>query len=283
MVGAKFFVVVALVAGAVAGPARSMELERATVDAWQEYVRGAEVRVQARSAKDQPFLWIDESEDRASRVRRGEVAVAPVIGRGTQEVPNGLIHDWIGGVFIPNAAKASVVAITHDYDRYKDIYKPVVRDSKSLICNEADQEFSMTWQRHVLFVNAAIQGWYRARDFVIDSRRGYTVIDSIRIQQIENYGHSDEHLLPPDSGAGFVWRVHCITKYEQRDGGVYMELEAIALSRDIPPSLRWLVSPVVNRLSINSLAMTLRQTRQAVKAQPATAERITTCGGEGRK
>jgi hypothetical protein len=45
-------------------------------------------------------------------------------------------------------------------------------------------------------------------------------------------------------------------------------LEAFALTRDIPPSLRWLVSPVVNHLSINSLAMTLQQTRQAVNLLP---------------
>ena len=43
-----------------------------------------------------------------------------------------------------------------------------------------------------------------------------------------------------------------------------MEIEAIALTRNIPASLSWLVTPVVNHLSINSLTTTLRETREAV-------------------
>lgn len=58
--------------------------------------------------------------------------------------------------------------------------------------------------------------------------------------------------------------MHTISRYEERDGGVYLEVEAIALTRDVPKSIRWMVNPVVHLLSINSLTTTLRQTRQAV-------------------
>jgi len=196
--------------------------------------------------------------------------VAPLVRHGTQSVPDGLIHDWIGAVFIPNATVGSLLAVLHDYDRYKDIYKPAVTDSKSLEFNAADQDFSMTWQRHVLFVNAAMQGQYRAHDIAIDSRRGYGVVDATRIQEIEDYGRPSERLLPADAGAGFIWRIRSISRYLERDGGVYLEIEAIALTRDIPSSLRWLVSPVVNHLSVNSLTTTLSQTREAVGSQRVT-------------
>ena len=131
----------------------------------------------------------------------------------------------------------------------------------------------MVWQRHVLFVNAAIQGRYRAHDVMIDSHRGYTVVDTTRLQQIADYGQPGEHLLPADTGGGYIWRIHSISRYEERDGGVYLEIEAIALSRDIPGSVRWLVTPVVNHLSVNSLTTTLRQTRQAIDAQKPLQER----------
>jgi hypothetical protein len=55
-----------------------------------------------------------------------------------------------------------------------------------------------------------------------------------------------------------------VARYEERDGGVYLELEAMALTRDIPASLAWMVKPLVNHLSINSLMTSLRQTRDAV-------------------
>ena len=123
----------------------------------------------------------------------------------------------------------------------------------------------MTWQRRVLFVNVAMQGRYEASDFSAGPRRGYTIVDAARVQQIEDYGHPSQHLLPPGTGSGFIWRLHSIARYEERDGGVYLEIRAMALTRNIPPSLRWLVAPVVNHLSVNSLTTTLRQTRQAVQ------------------
>lgn len=270
MIRTKSFLALAAVVSGVAAQAGAVELQGSTVDAWQEYLRGATVRMQARLDTDKPFLWIDEAADRQLRVQRGEIVVAPLVGHGTQTVPNGLIHDWIGAVFIPNASIETLLSVLHDYDRYKEIYKPAVRDSRSLDCDTADQEFSMTWQRHVLFVNAAMQCRYRARDFMIDSHRGYGVVDANRIQQIEEYGNPAEHLLPPDTGDGFIWRIHSISRFEERDGGVYLEIEAIALTRDIPGSLRWMISPVVNHLSINSLTTTLSQTRQAVGAQTVT-------------
>jgi hypothetical protein len=59
-----------------------------------------------------------------------------------------------------------------------------------------------------------------------------------RVQEVRNPGQPDELLLPPGEGSGYIWRVCGISRYEQRDGGVYLELESIVLSRDIPPFLR---------------------------------------------
>ena len=264
------FFSLAMVLSVVAVRASAVELQSATVDAWQQYLRAADVRLQARLDSGKPFLWVDEAADRQLRVRRGEVVVAPLVRHGIQSVPYGLIHDWIGAVFIPNATLGSLLAVLRDYDRYKDIYTPAVTDSKCLEFNAADQDFSMTWQRHVLFVNAAMQTQYRAHEVSIDSRRGYGVADATRIQQIEDYGRPSEHLLPADTGSGFIWRIRSISRYLERDGGVYLEIEAIALTRDIPSSLRWMVSPVVNHLSINSLTTTLSQTREAVGSQRVT-------------
>jgi hypothetical protein len=211
------------------------------------------------------------------RIRRGEILVAPVVGHGNQNVPDGLIHDWIGAVFIPKATIESLFAVVHDYARYKKIYQPVVADSQVLACTETDQEFSMTWRHRVLFVNAAMEGQFQAYDFVVDARRAYNVADSRQVQEIEGYGHSGEHLLPPGQGNGFIWRVHTIARTEERDGGVYLELEAIALTRDIPASLRWLVNPAVNHLSINSLMTTLRQTRDAVNSLAGRPQPLASC------
>jgi len=250
----------------------AVELQSRTLEAWNEYIQAGRFDMESRADGKKPFLWMNESADRAIRVRRGEVVVEPAAGRGTQEVPSGMIHHWIGALFIPGATIEGLKSVIQNYDGYQRIYRPAVVESKDLGCTTGGREFSMTWQRRVLFVNAAIQGQYWSHDVMLDDHRGYDISGTNRIQEIEDYGRRGEHLRVPDTGSGFIWRVHSVARYEERDGGVYLELEAIALTRDIPASLRWLVAPVVSRLSINSLTTTLRQTRQAVIAPPALVQ-----------
>lgn len=266
-----------VIAGGVPGFLGAVELQARTVKAWEEYVQGAESKIQTQADSAQSFLWIDESSERRAQVQRGEIVVAPVVGHGTKSVPDGLIHDWIGAVFIPNATLGSLYRVLHDYNGYKAIYKPVVTESRTLGCTDEHQEFAMVWRRRVLFVNAAMEGQYRSHDIAVDSRRGYTVADTTRVQEIEDYGRGNQRLLPPDTGRGFIWRLHSIARYEEANDGMYLELEVIALTRDIPASLAWLVNPVINHLSMNSLTTTLRQTRQAIIHPPASTETVAMC------
>ena len=256
---------IALIAAASA-PAHASDLQQETINAWDTYVRTADLRMKDRLDGKTSFLWTDESTDHKQRVGRGEIPVAPVVSHGTQKVPNGLIHHWIGGIFIPGATIDSLSTVMQDYAAYKDFYKPVVVDSKVLGCSSADQRFWMLWQNKVLFITAAMEGQYQAHHVRVNSRRGYNIADSVELQEIENYGRAGQRLLPPGTGNGYIWRLHSISRYEERDGGVELELEVIALTRDIPVSVRWLVNPIVNHLSINSLLTTLQQTRDALNS-----------------
>lgn len=277
----RLLISLCLIAAGAPGIVKAMELQAGTVKAWEEYVRGAETRIQTRPDASRPFLWIDESSERRAQVQRGEIVVAPVVGHGTESVQAGLIHDWIGAVFIPNATTESLLRVLHDYDEYKDIYKPVVTDSKTLACTAEKQEFAMTWQRRVLFVNAAMEGHYLAHDIAIDARHGYIVADATELQDIEDYGNARQRILPPGTGKGFIWRLHSIARYEETDGGVYLELEVIALTRDIPASLAWLVNPLLSHLSIKSLTATLSQTSRAVSRAPRSPEPAGGCQPRG--
>ena len=271
-----------IMAGTLPKPAGAAELQASTIKAWNDYIRSADIQMQGRLDGRQPFLWTDESPDQRLRVRRGEVVVAPVVGQGTRSVPNGLIHDWRGAIFIPNTTIERLLCVLHYFAHNKEFYKPAVSNSRLLGCTDANQEFSMVWQRRILFVNAAMEGHYQSHQTAVDARHGYSVADSTELREIEAYGQAGEHLLPPDTGKGYIWRLHSIARYEQRDGGVYLELEAIVLTRDMPASLRWLLGPVVNHLSINSLKTTLGQTRDAVNSLPARPEGLALCPNRSR-
>lgn len=170
------------------------------------------------------------------------------------------------GRYSPPVNVNSLCTVIHDYDNYKHVYRPAVTSSSTVARTEENEEFLMTWHHRTLWLNAAIEPRYTAHDVMIDSRRRYNVADAIQVREIEGYGHAGQHLLPPDTGNGLIWPLHSIVRYEERDGGVYVELEAIALTRDIPPSIRWIVVPMVIHLSIDSLTATLEQTRAAVNS-----------------
>ncbi|HUL13761.1 MAG TPA: hypothetical protein VLU73_16545 [Methylococcaceae bacterium] len=110
--------------------------------------------------------------------------------------------------------------------------------------------------------------------FPLGGKRWYGVGYSTSIRQIQDFSLPTQHELPPDVGSGYIWRLYNLSQFEERDGGVYIEVEAIALSRDIPAAARWFVDPIVRRLSRGSLLTSLQQTRTAV-----TATALATSGG----
>jgi hypothetical protein len=56
-------------------------------------------------------------------------------------------------------------------------------------------------------------------------------------------------------------------RFEEKDQGVYVEVESISLTRDIPMGLGWLIKPFVTSIPRESLVMTLGATRSAVEAR----------------
>lgn len=124
-----------------------------------------------------------------------------------------------------------------------------------------------------LVSKTALDGEYRSSIKRIDDHHWYEVSQSTRIHEIQNYGTAQQHTLDEDHGSGLIWRLLSVNRFEERDGGVYIQMEAVALSRDIPASLRWLVTPIVRRVSKESLATSLQQTSEAVSARNIVAAR----------
>jgi len=50
----------------------------------------------------------------------------------------------------------------------------------------------------------------------------------------EGRRQANERELPPGTGDGYLWRLYSYWRYEERDGGTWVECEAISLTRDIP-------------------------------------------------
>ena len=216
-----------------------------------------------------PFLWVDEAPDRLRRVRDGEILVSPVGQPNPKPVPSGLIHDWLGATFIPDARLEDVLFTVRHYGDYKDFYKPTVADSKWRGADGACDKYSMIVVNKETVAETALDINYETCYFKTDERRWHSITHTTRVQEIRHYGRANEQELLPNQGSGYIWRVYSTARFEARDGGVYVEVEAIALSRDVPVALRWIVNPIVHRVSRNSMLVSLQQTEAAVRSTEA--------------
>lgn len=237
-----------------------------TVAAWTEYLHAAHLRMQARLSPGHAFLSIDEAEARAAEIRGGDPLIFPV-GRTPEKVPAGLIHDWVGIAFIPNAKISDVLSTVRDYEHYSEFFRPIVLETKVAKRDGPKDQFRMLLANKSLISKTALDGDYDSSYVRVDDQHWYSISETTRMQEIQNYRAAGQHILPENEGSGLIWRLSSMTFFEERDGGVYIELEAMALSRNIPVSLRWIATPIVRRVSKNSLLTSLQQTRDAVCAR----------------
>lgn len=251
----------------VAAAARGADLKPATLEAWDEYLQRADARMEER-AKGQ-FLWADESQERLRRLRAGEVLVSPM-GHTPEAVPSGLIHHWIGAAFIAGAHLDDVMAVVRDYERYTEYYKPSVVDARTLSRRAEEDRFTVVVVDKAMFMRRALDSEYRSRFAQVDPTKWYSEARTTRVQELADTG-----LIPDGEGSGYIWRLATISRYAERDGGIYVETEAMALSRPIPMTLRWLVDPIVRRVSRTSLETSLEQTRDATGALAKTESGLT--------
>jgi len=99
----------------------------------------------------------------------------------------------------------------------------------------------------------------------LDAQHGYSIARSTRIAEIEGAGTSAERVLNPKQEHGFLWRQNTYWSYEERDGGLTMQIESVSLTRSIPIGLGWAVGPFVESVPRESLEFTLRSVCNALR------------------
>src|ERR1700733_2640152 len=249
--------------------AATLTLSPETRAAWDAYLQAANDAMQARLQPGAHFLWLDDEPDRIEGIRTKGPYIAPVGPHIPKKVPHGLIHDWLGVGFVPDAKIEDILLVVRDYDHYKDIYHPGVIDSMNRSTDGVKDLFSMRLVNKSVVAKTALDTDCEVSYIRVDDQHWYGISNTTHIREIENFGTPEARTLPEDQGTGLIWRLSSITRLEERDGGVYAELEAIALSRDIPAAFRLFVTPIVRRVSRDSLATSLHQTKLAIDASKA--------------
>ena len=98
----------------------------------------------------------------------------------------------------------------------------------------------------------------------MDSKHVYSTSYSTRIAEIKDSSDPNGPEYPAGSDHGYLWKLYIYWRFAEKDGGVYLQCEAISLTRDIPFGLGWLIRPLTTSIPKQSLDRVLAQTRAAV-------------------
>ncbi len=106
-----------------------VKLSPETLEAFESYVEESERLLEKRLGGELPFLWTDDDPRRREELRNGEILIETPAG--VPDIKGGLLHVWLGAMFVPEATGPRVLGVLQDYDRHQDWYPEVV-DSKLL-------------------------------------------------------------------------------------------------------------------------------------------------------
>lgn len=250
-------------ATAIAGP---VDLKPETIEAFDQYVTAVESRIQASyhngvRLPDGPQL------------RNGSVIVEPGHGSGLLVLKGGgLIEDWIGAVFIPDAKLANVLAVAQDYAHHKDYYKPEVADT--LVRRHQGNDFSVYMRivKTKLFLTDVLNTEHEIHFVPIDAKRWYSIARGTRVAEVTDAGKAGERELPVGKDRGLLWRINGYWYFEEKEGGVYVQCESITMTRDVPFGMGKVFEPFIHGLPAESLRAGLQKTRNAVLARAVRSE-----------
>jgi hypothetical protein len=245
---------------------KPVHLKPQTIEAFGTYILAAEAEAEQTLRTGSPFLWSDASPGRMSQLREGRVVAQFWTGEGPVKVASGLIHDWVGAALLPGKTAAQVLALVQDYDNHKDIYKPEVIASRLISRHGTDFLVYLRLLKKKI-ITVVLDTEHAVHYHSLDETRWTCYSCTTRIVEVEDAGTGKEKLLSPDTGHGFLWRLHSYWRFEERDEGVYVECRAISLTRDVPFGLGWVIEPIIQKLPQESLIRTLEATRNALQIQ----------------
>ena len=236
------------------------------------YFHTLETRLDQQHGSPEAFLAPVSAPQADARLRNGEFVVENLTPTSAPELPGALLFHWRGTTFVAGASAADFEHLLHDFNAYPKTFSPQVLQAAVLSQDGDHLQFSMrVRQHHVLTV--VLDTVYDVTYGRLDPRRGYSLSRSAQISEIESAGTPSEKTLSPAQAHGFMWRLNTYWTWEERDGGLYLQIESVSLTRSIPPGLGWMVRPFVESIPRESLEFTLRSAAGALRKEPVAPDR----------
>ncbi len=239
--------------GCVAAPACAQP-SPAAVAIFNQYVSAVDARMAQEHASAEEFLapvdW--------TRVRAEGIAVEPLTKPGGATLPGALLHGWRATAFAKGGTAANLERVLRDFAGYPRVFAPQVVSAR-VEGHEGDaaQVWMRVRQRHVITVT--MDATYDVRFGRLDAAHGWSVSRSTEMDVVTADGKQGERALD-----GALWQLDTWWSWEERDGGLAIQVETVSLTRSVPWGLGWVVGPYVESVPRDSLEFTLGAAVRAV-------------------
>lgn len=245
------------------------QLPERTVAAFDDYVKRVEARMDSKVLESRSEL--------KTRVQNGEIVAFPFAHReaghvASVQVPEGLINHWFGGMFLPGRTVEQVRAVLQDYGNYSKIYQPDVAESRLEKASGDEFDIFLRLYRHVkvkalLGLNFPVE--FNSNYHVRYSKLGnMLMVRSVSTRIAEVKDPKKTHTLEYEIGRdhGYLWRLRSYWRVYPTQGGVFVECEAVSLSRSVPGFVEKMVTYFTTNFPEDSMRHTLAATKEAVAA-----------------
>jgi hypothetical protein len=255
------------------GNCSAAQLSAAAKEAFDKYVVNVEARLNQQHARPETHLASFPAEaDRRNAWQRqltsGDVQLEAV-NRGNRPLDGALLHHWRGTAFVPNATPQDMVTLLRNVDHAPRYYAPEVVSSRVLTDDGETATLAMRLKEHKV-LTIVLDGEFTFGMRLLDGDRGYSASRSTHLWEVDKARTAGERRRPEGDDDGFLWRLNSYWSFaratmdDASHPGLLIELEAVSLTRDIPPGLGWLIAPIIGDFPRETLGFTLRATKKAL-------------------
>ena len=219
------------------------------------YVVQVESRLARQHSSPNTFLILPTDPAELAHLRSGQLLIEKIDAQiATPATPGALLHHWRATAFVPNATPADFERLLRDFSAYPQNFAPQILSSTVLSHSSTDTLLRLrTRQHHVITV--VLDTTCDVTFAALDPAHSYSISRSTRIDEIT-----------PSGDNGFLYRLNTYWSWEQRDGGLYLQIESLSLTRSIPRGLAWAIQPYLESIPRESLVFTLTSARNALQA-----------------
>jgi hypothetical protein len=246
------------------------------VASFDAYISTLESRLARQHQSQSEFLALPTTAHAANNIPAGDPVIEQLVSSPAANLPGALLHHWRGTAFVRGAKAADFERLMKDVGSYPRYFSPQVLQAKTLTpSGTRGSDYTQVWMRvrQQRVITVVMDTSYDVHFGRLDARHGFSASRSTRISEIDSPGTSGEHALGPGDEHGFLWKQDTYWAYEERDNGLYMQVESVSLTRSIPAGLGWVIRPYIDSVPRESLEFTLKSVCDALRPGQTLAAR----------